>query len=166
MADFAAFHRTAASQPLTPRSGDHVSARFTADNQWYRARVKRANPATKKAEVSFYECVSVLPADGAQTKLTAALLAVTETPKRSRSTASALSIRDSDPCRRRQRRRRCPSSSCSAAIRSTGPTRLLCSGTWRRADLSWPTSTAEIRPASRSHCLTRMPSSRRRPRAR
>lgn len=55
MADFAAFHRTAQPAPITPRSGDLVAARFTADNQWYRARVRKSNPAKKQAEVLFYE---------------------------------------------------------------------------------------------------------------
>jgi len=55
MSDFAAFHRTAQAAPITPRSGDHVSAKFTADDQWYRARVKKSNPAKKQAEVIFYE---------------------------------------------------------------------------------------------------------------
>ena len=55
MSDFAFFHRTAQPAPVTPRSGDHVAAKFTADKQWYRARVKRSNPAKKQAEVIFYE---------------------------------------------------------------------------------------------------------------
>lgn len=55
MSDFAAFHRTAQPTPIVPRSGDHVAARFTADDQWYRARVKKSNPAKKQAEVLFYE---------------------------------------------------------------------------------------------------------------
>lgn len=55
MADFATFHRTAQPQPIVPRSGDQVAAKFSADNQWYRARVKKSNPAKKQAEVVFYE---------------------------------------------------------------------------------------------------------------
>ncbi|KAK9894247.1 hypothetical protein P389DRAFT_174287 [Cystobasidium minutum MCA 4210] len=55
MADFAAFHRTAQPAPVTPRSGDLVAAKFTADNQWYRAKVRKSNPAKKQAEVLFYD---------------------------------------------------------------------------------------------------------------
>lgn len=58
MADFAAFHRTAQPAPITSiRSGDLVAAKFTADNQWYRAKVRKSNPAKKQAEVLFYEYV-------------------------------------------------------------------------------------------------------------
>lgn len=55
MTDFAAYHRTAQSAPIVPRSGDLVSARFSADDQWYRGRVRKSNPAKKQAEVIFYE---------------------------------------------------------------------------------------------------------------
>jgi staphylococcal nuclease domain-containing protein 1 len=56
MSDFATFHRTAQPAPITtPRSGDLVAARFSADNQWYRAKIRKANPAKKQAEVLFYE---------------------------------------------------------------------------------------------------------------
>jgi staphylococcal nuclease domain-containing protein 1 len=56
MKDFALHHKTL-SQPasVTPRSGDMVSARFSVDQQWYRARVLRANPAKKQAEVQFVD---------------------------------------------------------------------------------------------------------------
>jgi len=55
MSDFAVHHRTAQPPAVVPRSGDLVAARFSADNQWYRARVKKSNPAKKQAEVLFYD---------------------------------------------------------------------------------------------------------------
>lgn len=42
-------------QSLVPRSGDLVSAKFSEDNAWYRARVLRSNPAKKQAEVIFID---------------------------------------------------------------------------------------------------------------
>ncbi|KAJ3368351.1 hypothetical protein GGF31_006442 [Allomyces arbusculus] len=45
MAQFAAYHAspaaTATAAPSPLKAGDHVSAKFTADNQWYRARVRK-----------------------------------------------------------------------------------------------------------------------------
>lgn len=40
---------------FVPRSGDLVTARFSADGQWYRAKVRRSNPVTKQAEVVYVD---------------------------------------------------------------------------------------------------------------
>ncbi|KAJ3040294.1 hypothetical protein HDV00_011174 [Rhizophlyctis rosea] len=47
MQEFAAHHADPSSQPIapfTPRAGDFAAAQFTADDAWYRARVKKVNP--------------------------------------------------------------------------------------------------------------------------
>ncbi|KAJ3417103.1 hypothetical protein HDV05_006962 [Chytridiales sp. JEL 0842] len=44
MSDFADFHAQKSAQPIapyTPKAGDYVSAKFSADDAWYRARVKK-----------------------------------------------------------------------------------------------------------------------------
>ncbi|KAJ3120522.1 hypothetical protein HK098_004550 [Nowakowskiella sp. JEL0407] len=43
MVDFANFHKTSNAPAYTPKTGEYVSAKFTADDQWYRARVKKIN---------------------------------------------------------------------------------------------------------------------------
>ncbi|KAJ3332315.1 hypothetical protein HDU76_000645 [Blyttiomyces sp. JEL0837] len=46
MADFGAFHAQPSAQniaPMHPKVGDYVSAKFSADDAWYRARVKKIN---------------------------------------------------------------------------------------------------------------------------
>jgi staphylococcal nuclease domain-containing protein 1 len=54
MRDFALHHsQFTAKQPTQPRSGDRVSARFSVDGAWYRAKVLRSNPAKKEATVCF-----------------------------------------------------------------------------------------------------------------
>lgn len=56
MSDFSLHHKNAATdQAIVPRSGDLVSAKFSVDNAWYRARVLRSNPAKKQAEVVFID---------------------------------------------------------------------------------------------------------------
>ena len=56
MKDFALHHKApSAAAPIIPRSGDLVSARFSVDAQWYRARVLRSNPQKKQAEVAFID---------------------------------------------------------------------------------------------------------------
>lgn len=65
MEDFSLYHSSAsaAGSAATYRSGDLVSAKFTADDAWYRAKVRRSNPAKKEAEVIFidYGNSEVLP---------------------------------------------------------------------------------------------------------
>lgn len=64
--DFSLHHQSpSAAQTVAPRSGDLVSAKFSVDKQWYRARVLRANPSKKQAEVVFmdYGNSEVLPFD-------------------------------------------------------------------------------------------------------
>lgn len=55
MSDFSLYHRSNSGAPVTPRAGDQVSAKFSIDDQWYRAKVRKSNPAKKQAEVVFYE---------------------------------------------------------------------------------------------------------------
>lgn len=55
MREFSLYHKTAAAAPgFVPKSGDLVSAKFS-DGQWYRARVRRASPVKKEAEVTFID---------------------------------------------------------------------------------------------------------------
>ncbi|KAI1796408.1 transcription factor [Ganoderma leucocontextum] len=55
MRDFSLHHKTVAVPPgFTPRGGDLVSAKFS-DGQWYRAKVRRASPVKKEAEVTFID---------------------------------------------------------------------------------------------------------------
>ncbi|EJF65082.1 transcription factor [Dichomitus squalens LYAD-421 SS1] len=55
MRDFSLHHKTVASTAgFTPRGGDLVSAKFS-DGQWYRAKVRRASPIKKEAEVTFID---------------------------------------------------------------------------------------------------------------
>lgn len=58
MSDFSLHHRAATSAApanFSPRTGDLVSAKFTEDNQWYRARVKRASGIKKEAHLFFID---------------------------------------------------------------------------------------------------------------
>lgn len=58
MSDFALHHRAAASAApagFIPKTGDLVSAKFSEDNQWYRARVKRASGIKKEASLQFID---------------------------------------------------------------------------------------------------------------
>lgn len=55
MRDFSLHHKTAPPVPgFIPRNGDLVSARFS-DGSWYRAKVRRASPPKKEAEVTFID---------------------------------------------------------------------------------------------------------------
>ena len=55
MRDFSLHHKTVAPVAgFTPRGGDLVSAKFS-DGQWYRAKVRRASPIKKEAEVTFID---------------------------------------------------------------------------------------------------------------
>ena len=55
MRDFSLHHKTAPPVPgFIPRNGDLVSARFS-DGSWYRAKVRRASPQKKEAEVTFID---------------------------------------------------------------------------------------------------------------
>jgi staphylococcal nuclease domain-containing protein 1 len=54
MRDFSLHHsQSTAKLPAQPRSGDRVSARFSVDNAWYRAKVLKSNPQKKEATVRF-----------------------------------------------------------------------------------------------------------------
>ncbi|KAK0226010.1 hypothetical protein IW262DRAFT_1540191 [Armillaria fumosa] len=56
MRDFSAYHQTAAAVPagFVPKGGDQVSAKFS-DGSWYRAKIRRASPIKKEAEVTFID---------------------------------------------------------------------------------------------------------------
>ncbi|KAF5370772.1 hypothetical protein D9758_002014 [Tetrapyrgos nigripes] len=56
MRDFSLHHRGAVSVPsdFVPKGGDLVSAKFS-DGSWYRAKVRRASPIKKEAEVTFID---------------------------------------------------------------------------------------------------------------
>ncbi|KAH8916110.1 transcription factor [Atractiella rhizophila] len=56
MSEFGTHYSAAPPAPnFIPRSGDLVAARFTVDNVWYRAKIRRSNPQKKIAEVLFYD---------------------------------------------------------------------------------------------------------------
>jgi staphylococcal nuclease domain-containing protein 1 len=55
---FRNFHiSSSANKPLeqAPKAGDFVSARFSEDNEWYRARIRRNDRENKTAEVVFID---------------------------------------------------------------------------------------------------------------
>jgi len=55
MHDFSLHYRaSAAPANFVPKNGDLVSAKFS-DGSWYRAKVRRASPLKKEAEVTFID---------------------------------------------------------------------------------------------------------------
>ncbi|KAF1840236.1 uncharacterized protein K460DRAFT_371443 [Cucurbitaria berberidis CBS 394.84] len=55
---FSKFHlnpTNSAGLPNPPKAGEFVAARFTADDQWYRARIRRNDREAKKAEVVYVD---------------------------------------------------------------------------------------------------------------
>lgn len=55
---FRSFHLNSSNnQPLPgpPKAGDYVAAKFTADDEWYRARIRRNDREAKKAEVVYID---------------------------------------------------------------------------------------------------------------
>ncbi|KAL1405286.1 hypothetical protein Q8F55_008913 [Vanrija albida] len=58
MSDFSLHHRSpanAAPAGFSPKTGDIVSAKFTEDDRWYRAKVKRSSALKKEAQVYFID---------------------------------------------------------------------------------------------------------------
>ena len=58
MSAFSKFHsNTSNSAPLpgAPKAGDYVAAKFSEDGQWYRARIRRNDRESKKADVVFID---------------------------------------------------------------------------------------------------------------
>lgn len=58
MSQFKSFHLNKANdQPLSgpPKVGEYVSAKFSLDKEWYRARVRRVDRDTKKADIVFID---------------------------------------------------------------------------------------------------------------
>jgi staphylococcal nuclease domain-containing protein 1 len=56
MREFSIHHRSPISSPpgFVPKGGDLVSAKFS-DGAWYRAKIRRASPIKKEAEVTFID---------------------------------------------------------------------------------------------------------------
>ncbi|KAF7315577.1 Transcriptional factor [Mycena indigotica] len=56
MRDFSLHHRSSAASPpnFVPKAGELVSAKFS-DGSWYRAKIRRASPVKKEAEVTFID---------------------------------------------------------------------------------------------------------------
>lgn len=57
MSDLTLHHKSAEQTPaqFVPKTGELVSAQFSQDNVWYRARVLRVNPARKEASITFVD---------------------------------------------------------------------------------------------------------------
>lgn len=58
MQAFKSFHLNKANDaplPGPPKAGDHVAARFSADGEWYRARIRRNDRDAKTAEVLYID---------------------------------------------------------------------------------------------------------------
>ncbi|KAJ1027054.1 hypothetical protein NDA18_003071 [Ustilago nuda] len=58
MEEFSLHHKSPTSSSpsnFTPRAGDLVSAKFSQDNAWYRAIIRKTSPALKEALVSFID---------------------------------------------------------------------------------------------------------------
>ena len=58
MSDFALHHRQqTANAPagFSPKTGDLVSAKFSEDDQWYRAKVRKASAIKKEAVLYFID---------------------------------------------------------------------------------------------------------------
>ncbi|SCZ88438.1 BZ3500_MvSof-1268-A1-R1_Chr2-1g04411 [Microbotryum saponariae] len=59
MSELTVFHEGTSGDPtpanFLPRNNDLVSAKFSQDDVWYRARIRRANPAKKEAEVLYVD---------------------------------------------------------------------------------------------------------------
>lgn len=56
MRDFSLHHQSPVAPPphFVPRQGELVSAKFS-DGAWYRAKIRRASPIKKEAEVTFID---------------------------------------------------------------------------------------------------------------
>ncbi|KHJ31295.1 putative transcription factor [Erysiphe necator] len=58
MSQFRSFHSNPANSkglPGPPKTGDYVAAKFSADGQWYRARIRSNDRVTKEAEVVYID---------------------------------------------------------------------------------------------------------------
>lgn len=57
MNQFRTFHLSSTSKALdgAPKAGDYVAAKFSADGEWYRARVRRNDRENKRAEVVYVD---------------------------------------------------------------------------------------------------------------
>ncbi|RIA91953.1 transcription factor [Glomus cerebriforme] len=55
MSEFSLYHKNDASSSssFTPRNNEMVSAQFTEDNRWYRAKIKKVLPESKNVEVIY-----------------------------------------------------------------------------------------------------------------
>jgi len=57
MHDFSLHYRAGPSSPpgFAPKAGELLSAKFSGDGGWYRAKVRRTSPAKKECEVTFVD---------------------------------------------------------------------------------------------------------------
>lgn len=56
MADFSIHHSGAShSTDFRPKTNEVISAKFTADQQWYRAKVRKHIPEQKSVEVVYVD---------------------------------------------------------------------------------------------------------------
>jgi len=55
MKEFSLHHSKSMAQPAVPKNGDLVSGKFTLDNIWYRARVKKVNHPEKTCAVVYID---------------------------------------------------------------------------------------------------------------
>ncbi|KAI5475177.1 transcription factor (Snd1/p100) [Pseudohyphozyma bogoriensis] len=57
MSDLTLHHKSSDVTPanFVPRTNDVVSAKFSADDTWYRARIRRCNPARKEADIIYID---------------------------------------------------------------------------------------------------------------
>lgn len=127
MSELTVFHEDAANAGpagYVPRSGELVSAKFTADDAWYRAKIKRSHPGKKEAEVAYIDCTFLDHSEPAWLSLTFLVTSLqTATRKSCLSRVSARSLSSSRPSKAKRRKRRSALSRCSIGGQSTARTR-------------------------------------------
>ncbi|CAH1757498.1 4726_t:CDS:10 [Entrophospora sp. SA101] len=55
MESFSLYHKNAPNTPIQPKNGEIVSAQFTNDNQWYRAKIRKQLNESKSVEVVYID---------------------------------------------------------------------------------------------------------------
>lgn len=122
MSELTLFHQSSDVTPagFTPRSGDLVSAKFSQDGQWYRAKVRKSNPGKKEAEVIYIDCtytfsINLLLSQDAD-EFTCVQM---ETLKRFRIRSFDLSLLNSNPSKVKPRKLLCHSSISSIGVPNT-----------------------------------------------
>lgn len=158
MGDLTLFHADNANAGPTgfvPRSGELVSAKFSADDAWYRAKVKRSHPGKKEAEVLYIDCTPCLQSGNSRHLLIlhGSHLAVeqTVTPRFCRSRVCGRSMLSSSLSKVKPKMRRSALSRCSIGGRSMARTHAHASLSCARGSSSLPTSTS----ATPTSCIFR-----------